>query len=59
LDDLERSCQFASQVPAGNAGLSSQPERPGQATPPQEAPPQFSYSNLCSRDYEQILKAIQ
>lgn len=59
LDDLKRSCQFDSKVPAGRSVPSVQPESSDQAALPPEARPEFSYSQLSSRDYEQILKILR
>jgi anaerobic magnesium-protoporphyrin IX monomethyl ester cyclase len=59
LDELQRSCQFNSQPPAGRSGPSIEPAQPNHAVPSREARPKFSYTDLPSRDYEQILKILK
>jgi len=59
LDDLRRSCQFDSRMPAGKSVPSAATEPSDRNMPSQEARPAFSYADLPSRDYEQILRTLQ
>jgi radical SAM PhpK family P-methyltransferase len=59
LDDLRRSCQFSSRMPAGKSVSPASTGLSDRNMPSQEPRPAFSYADLPSRDYEQILRTLR
>ena len=58
LDDLRRNCQFNSRRPAEKLGAPTSTGPSDQNISPQEPRPAFSYADLSSRDYEEILRNL-
>jgi anaerobic magnesium-protoporphyrin IX monomethyl ester cyclase len=59
LDDLRRNCQFDSRMPAEKFGALTSMRASDPEPPFHEPRPAFSYTDLPSRDYEEILRTLQ